>query len=112
MPAAAGYGQQLTVSYTCDTALARAVIHRSGSQTHSFTYNQISIPVAFDSNSGSVARITVPNNPNLLPPGFYMVFLLNTDGVPSTAKFLHIGLTGEIFADGFESGDTSRWPIP
>ena len=109
---AAAYGQQLTVSYTSEVALSRAVIHRSGSQTHSFTYNQISVPINFDSNTGSVARFTVPSNPNILPPGFYMIFLLNTDGVPSIAKFIRIGTSEEIFSDGFESGDTSMWSTP
>ncbi|MEM7587423.1 MAG: galactose oxidase-like domain-containing protein [Acidobacteriota bacterium] len=93
LPAAANHGDQLTVSYTSEVPLSRAVIHRSGSGTHAFTYNQISVPVAFDSNSGGLAKLTLPNNPNVLPPGFYMVFLINRDGVPSVAKFLKIGLT-------------------
>lgn len=109
LPTVAAYGQQLTVSYTSTVALSRVVIHRSGSQTHSFTYNQISVPVDLDTNTGSEATFTVPGNPNLLPPAFYMVFLLTTDGVPSVAKFLRIGLGGDIFADGLESGDTSSW---
>ena len=49
------------------------------------TYNQISVPVTFDSDNGSTVRFTVPSNPNLLQPGFYMVFLISTDNVPSVA---------------------------
>ena len=49
-------------------------------------------------------------HPNLLPPSYYMVFLMSADGVPSVARWIQIGegLSG-IFADGFESGDTSAW---
>ncbi len=112
LPAAAGYGQQLTLSYSSAVGISHLVIHRSGSQTHSFSYNQISVPVSFDSTTGSTATFTLPGNANLLPPGFYMVFLLSVDGVPSVAKYLQIGDSSSIFSDGFESGDTSAWMSP
>ena len=108
LPAAAGYGQQVTMSYTSAVGVSHVVIHRSGSQTHSFSYNQISVPVSFDSTTASTISFTLPGNANLLPPGFYMVFLLNDDGVPSVAKYLRIG-GSIVFSDGFESGDTSEW---
>ena len=31
-----------------------------------------------------------PPNANIAPPGYYMLFLLNEDGVPSVAKFVQI----------------------
>ena len=106
----AGYGSQMTMGYSSSVPVSHVVFHRSGSQTHSFSYNQISLPVDFNSNNGSTATFTVPNNPNLLPPSFYMVFLLSTDGVPSVAKWVQIGPNNEaIFADGFESGNFSAW---
>ena len=110
LPASAEYGQQLTMSYTSAVGVSHAVIHRSGSQTHSFAYNQISVPVSFDSTTASTLTFSLPGNANLLPPGFYMVFLMNEDGVPSVARYLRIG-GGAVFSDGFESGDTSEWRI-
>ena len=109
----AGYGDQLTMSYSSSVPVSHVVIHRSGSQTHSFAYTQISVPVGFDSAGGSTVTFTVPNNPSLLPPSYYMVFLMSVDGVPSVARWLRIGSGGSlIFADGFESGDTSAWTSP
>ena len=111
LPTQAAYGSQLTMSYSSSVPVSHVVIHRSGNQTHSFAYNQISHPVSFDSNNGSTLTFTVPSNANLLPPSFYMVFLMSNDGVPSVAKWVQIGTgPGEsIFSDGFESGDTSVW---
>ena len=35
--------------------------------------------------------IDVPHNPNLVPPGFYLLFILNDLGVPSTGHMLRVG---------------------
>ena len=112
LPAQAGHGSQLTISYNSAISVSHVVIHRSGSQTHSFAYNQISVPVSFDSDDGATARFTIPNNPNLLPPSFYMVFLMSSDGVPSVAKWVRIGpAIDSIFTDSFELGSTLKWPL-
>jgi Domain of unknown function (DUF1929) len=34
--------------------------------------------------------VTAPFNGNLAPPGYYMLFILNTNGVPSVAPFVQI----------------------
>ena len=71
LPLEAGYGDQLTIGYSSSVSVSHVVIHRSGSQTHSFAYNQISVPVDFDSSDGSTATFTIPGNPSLLPPSYY-----------------------------------------
>lgn len=35
-------------------------------------------------------NITAPSSPNIAPPGYYMLFILNGNGVPSIAKFIKI----------------------
>ncbi|MEM6795252.1 MAG: galactose oxidase-like domain-containing protein, partial [Acidobacteriota bacterium] len=111
LPAQAAYGGRVSLSYSSTVPVSHAVIHRSGSQTHSFSYNQISVPVSFDSSGGGAATFTVPDNPNLLPPNFYMVFLMSEDGVPSVARWIQIGAQGSelIFRDDLEAGNTSAW---
>jgi hypothetical protein len=34
--------------------------------------------------------ITAPANGNVAPPGYYMLFILNTDSVPSVAKIVQV----------------------
>ena len=113
LPTQAAYGSQLTMTYSSTVPVSHVVVHRPGSQTHSFAYNQISHPVNFNTNNGSTATFTIPNNSNLLPPNFYMVFLMSQDGVPSVAKWVRIGgaVSDEIFADGYQSGNTSAWSV-
>jgi hypothetical protein len=34
--------------------------------------------------------ITAPAGPNIAPPGYYMVFILNRNGVPSAGKVVKV----------------------
>jgi uncharacterized membrane protein len=47
------------------------------------------VGVSFTAGSG-VLNVTAPPNGNIAPPGYYMLFLLNSSGVPSVAKFVQI----------------------
>lgn len=87
----ANYGAELNISYQSEIAVDKVVFHRGGVQTHSFAYNHVSHPVTLQNVNGSSATLTVPDNANLLPPGYYMVFLMSTDGVPSEANWVRIG---------------------
>jgi hypothetical protein len=33
----------------------------------------------------------VPQNPNIAPPGWYMLFLVDNNGVPSVARWMRLG---------------------
>jgi hypothetical protein len=35
-------------------------------------------------------KITVPANHNIAPPGWYMLFIVNNNGVPSVAHWVHL----------------------
>ncbi len=63
---------------------------RLGAATHAFDENQRLNHLAFSPVTGGI-QITTPANTNLCPPGHYMLFLLNANGVPSVAKIIRIG---------------------
>jgi galactose oxidase len=63
---------------------------RLSSVTHAFDQNQRFVPLDLERTPGGVT-ITAPPNPNLAPPGHYMLFLLNGDGIPSVAKIMQVG---------------------
>jgi hypothetical protein len=47
--------------------------------------------VAMNFTAGSgVLNVTAPPNSNIAPPGYYMVFILNSSGVPSVAQFVQL----------------------
>ena len=36
-------------------------------------------------------NVTAPAGPTLAPPGHYLLFILNRNGVPSTGKIVRVG---------------------
>ena len=39
---------------------------------------------------GNTIDLNVTSNPNLAPPGWYMLFVVDANGVPSVAKWVHL----------------------
>ena len=49
--------------------------------------------MSFTAGSGSLT-VTAPPNSNIAPPGYYMLFLINNNGVPSVASFVLLNGSG------------------
>jgi len=90
-----GYGQPLAVTYTAGSSISSAVLVRPGSTTHAFDMEQRVVglcgpsPQAPCTGSGTL-NLTTPPNGNIAPPGFYMLFLFDTSGVPSKAEWVDL----------------------
>lgn len=95
-PAVMGYGAQFSVSYASASPISSAVLMRPGSTTHAFDMDQRLIglcgpaPQPACSGSSGTLTLTSPPNGNTAPPGYYMLFLLDSSGVPSVAKFIQL----------------------
>ena len=99
-PQAAAYGQTFTVSSPDASAIlnngGRITLVRLSSVTHSFNMNQRFAELTPTASPGNASDLllTVPNSPNLYPPGHYMLFLIAPDGTPSQASILAVNATG------------------
>jgi Domain of unknown function (DUF1929) len=71
-----------------DKVLAINLI-RLGADTHDFNSEQRLIPVPF-TQSGTQLTATLRASPDLAPPGYYMLFVFNTAGVPAIAKIVFL----------------------
>lgn len=63
---------------------------RLGSVTHSVNFDQRINVLEFTSAGGDSYYVRTPANPNLAPPGFYMLFVVDGSGVPSTGRIIQI----------------------
>jgi hypothetical protein len=72
-----------------DTSLSKAVLIRPSSTTHSTDSSQRTILLTFGLTADG-GMITMPSAQNLAPPGWYMLFLTDSLGRPSTAKWVHL----------------------
>ncbi|HWB36565.1 MAG TPA: galactose oxidase early set domain-containing protein, partial [Rugosimonospora sp.] len=88
-PATVAYGEQFTVATPDWAVIAKVSWIRLPSVTHAFDQNQRFNWLTFEAAPGGVT-VTAPAGPALAPPGHYMLFLLNGDGVPSIAKIVNI----------------------
>jgi len=88
VPATVGHGTILVVSVS--QPIATAVLMRPGSVTHSFNMEQRLIGLAIAGQAGDQLTLESPPNANIAPPGYYLLFVLNADGVPSEAAFLQL----------------------
>ena len=86
-PSKLQYGQSFAVQTPDSARIAKVSLVRLGASTHGFNQNQRFLPLAFTQNTGSL-NVTAPANSNLAPPGDYMLFLVDTNGVPSVANMV------------------------
>jgi len=92
-PSTLGYGSQFAVQTPDAANISSVALLRLGSVTHAFNENQRYVPLTFTASTGSV-NVTAPANGNLAPPGHYMLFLVNSNGVPSVATFVQMVTSG------------------
>jgi hypothetical protein len=86
-PQTAQYGSPISVQSPDAASIASISLIRPGAVTHGFDEDQRFLSLAFAA-SGSALSVQMPANANLAPPGYYMLFLVNTSGVPSIASFV------------------------
>jgi Domain of unknown function (DUF1929) len=86
-PGEISYGAAFDVSAQGD--VARAVLIAPGATTHANDMHQRLVPLAMTPIGGGV-RLTAPPSSNVAPPGYYMLFLVDSAGVPSVARFVRL----------------------
>jgi hypothetical protein len=91
-PTSVAYGSAYAVSVSVPpgAALKKLVLVKPASVTHSTDPNQRLVELPFG-GSGGVYTTTIPVNPNLTPPGWYMLFALDDQGRPSVAHWVQVG---------------------
>lgn len=78
-----------TQRITVDRPIVKAELIRPAAVTHSSDPNQrfVDLPLSVDGNN---VDLNVTSNPNMAPPGWYMLFAVDANGVPSVAKWVHL----------------------
>lgn len=63
---------------------------KTGSVTHSNNFEQRFLELSFTALPGGV-RAQAPANAALAPPGNYLLFVFNSQGIPSVARIVPVG---------------------
>src|SRR3989449_8984587 len=88
-PGAITYGATFQVQTPDAAAIASVVLMRPGAPTHAFDMDQRLVRASYTVGNG-VLNVTAPPNGNIAPPGYYMLFIVNSAGGPSLASFVRV----------------------
>jgi PKD repeat protein len=91
-PTSIAYSSTFQVTTPDAAGISSVSLIRLGSTTHAFDMGQRFQRLSFQ-RGNEVLNITGPTSRNITPPGHYMLFILNGNGVPSVAKVIRVGAT-------------------
>jgi hypothetical protein len=83
------YGGTFQVETPDAADIASVVRMRPGAPTHAFDMDQRLVRASYSIGNG-VLNVAAPPNGNVAPPGYYMLFIVNSAGVPSIASFMQL----------------------
>ena len=93
-PTLVGWGTTFSVQTPDAANIAKVSLIRLGSVTHAFDMNGRLLWLSFSRQAGSLT-IAAPANGSQAPPGHYMLFLVNQNGVPSVARIVKVSAQSE-----------------
>lgn len=89
-PANIAYGAGFSVETTVPAAISEVVLMRPSAVTHGFNQNQRYVGCVITGVSGSNIQVTAPPDGNIAPPGYYLLFILDRDRVPSMGRWIRL----------------------
>lgn len=86
-----GYSQTIQVNFADAAKISRVTLIRFGAVTHSFNMDERMLFLPFTQHSNALALdVKFWFSKAVVPPGFYMMFLVNDQGVPSKARIVQL----------------------
>jgi galactose oxidase-like protein/fibronectin type III domain protein len=93
-PTVGDYGQSITIPTPNPSSISRVSLVGLGATTHHFDTHVRLIWLQITGTSSNTVTVSAPLNGNLAPPGYYMIHVLDSSLVPSTAQIIKIPGTG------------------
>jgi Domain of unknown function (DUF1929) len=89
------YAQTYTLTSPTASTIQKVALVGIGSVTHAFNMNQRYVPLEIVSQNivsqeDSSLTFNAPANANLAPPGYYLLFVIDSEGVPSYGKIVQV----------------------
>ena len=91
-PAWVAYGAGFQINTPDAAAIRKVALVRLGAVTHSVNIEQRYVPLTYTAGAGALSA-TAPANADIAPPGVYMLFITDANGVPSISKMVTVSAT-------------------
>jgi hypothetical protein len=92
-PSTLQHSESFAVTTPDSARVATVSLVRLGAVTHNLDMEQRFLSLGFQQVAGGLT-VQAPANANVAPPGFYMLFIVDTNGVPSVASFVRLPVPG------------------
>ena len=89
-PSLVAYGTSFSVATPDAANIAKVSLIRLGSVTHAFDMNQRFQWLSFTAGAGDLT-VSLSSDRNRTPPGHYLLFILDGNGVPSVGSIVQVG---------------------
>jgi hypothetical protein len=89
-PGTLAYGSAISVSTPDASNIGSIALIRAGAPTHAFDMDQRMVGLSFTDQGNGTLLVNLPANGNLAPPGYYLLFLVSSAGVPSVASWVQV----------------------
>lgn len=83
-PQTLNYGVSFNLNFSSSTTANKVILVRYSTATHSVNMEQRYVDLQATTSTG-VVSVAGPANANLAPPGYYMLFVVDSRGVPSVS---------------------------
>jgi hypothetical protein len=90
-PSTVLYNTSYTLTIPSASTIRKVSLIPLGSVTHAFNMNQRYIPLAISAQSPNDVTVMSPLNSRVAPPGYYLLFVVNSSGVPSVGRIIKVG---------------------
>lgn len=94
VPGSVQYGSTAFIGTPDATRIQSVSLIKTGSVTHAFDENARALNLNFSQTSGGL-NVQMPDNGNYAPPGYYLLSIVDGNGVPSTAGMVRLPAPGQ-----------------
>ena len=91
IPSSLTYGREFEIETNGNANHINAIaLIRPSVTTHCVNTEQRYVGLEFHTKNSNILSAKTPLNRNVLPPGYYMLFIIAEDGIPSIGDFVHV----------------------
>jgi YVTN family beta-propeller protein len=94
-PTVVDTGRTVQLTVTSARPIQRVTFIKTGSATHGWNMEQRFVDLPFSAQGGLLA-VQIPARASDVPPGMWMMFVLDDAGVPSVAKLVRVNVAGAL----------------
>jgi hypothetical protein len=87
-PSSISYGQEFEMQTNDANHIQAVALMRPSVTTHCVNTEQRYVGLEYNQKNSNTLLIKVPLNKNVIPPGYYMLFIISEDNTPSFAPFV------------------------